>query len=215
MTVYLYTFFNLFPLICILQEKDARDIEIPNIRWEVFELMMRFVANSSFLSDLEKKKFPFWRNCIWWAFFIYWLSILYRFIYTGSVDVSLDIAQDLLRAADQYLLEGLKRLCEYTIAQVSNWSWFVSRHVHIHSIYYAFLMAVLWLGNVNIRIYHWRMCQACMSFQKPSMRCHWGTHASCLSWSSLINWVLGQGICSFLLVSVLLFVIFFWPIWSK
>ncbi|KAK0607653.1 hypothetical protein LWI29_018177 [Acer saccharum] len=62
------------------REKDARDIEIPNIRWEVFELMMRF-------------------------------------IYTGSVDVTLDIAQDLLRAADQYLLEGLKRLCEYTIAQ--------------------------------------------------------------------------------------------------
>ncbi|XP_062177417.1 ARM REPEAT PROTEIN INTERACTING WITH ABF2 isoform X2 [Alnus glutinosa] len=62
------------------REKDARDIEIPNIRWEVFHLMMRF-------------------------------------IYTGSVDVALDIAQDLLRAADQYLLEGLKRLCEYTIAQ--------------------------------------------------------------------------------------------------
>ncbi|XP_059632536.1 ARM REPEAT PROTEIN INTERACTING WITH ABF2 [Cornus florida] len=62
------------------REKDARDIEIPNIRWEVFELMMRF-------------------------------------IYTGSVDVTLDVAQDLLRAADQYLLEGLKRLCEYTIAQ--------------------------------------------------------------------------------------------------
>ncbi|XWS09009.1 hypothetical protein CRYUN_Cryun40dG0048800 [Craigia yunnanensis] len=62
------------------REKDARDIEIPNIRWEVFELMMRF-------------------------------------IYTGSVDVTLDIVQDLLRAADQYLLEGLKRLCEYTIAQ--------------------------------------------------------------------------------------------------
>lgn len=41
-----------------------------------------------------------------------------RFIYTGSVDVTLDIAQDLLRAADQYLLEGLKRLCEYAIAQV-------------------------------------------------------------------------------------------------
>ncbi|KAK9287841.1 hypothetical protein L1049_016283 [Liquidambar formosana] len=62
------------------REKDARDIEIPNIRWEVFQLMMRF-------------------------------------IYTGSVDITLDIAQDLLRAADQYLLEGLKRLCEYTIAQ--------------------------------------------------------------------------------------------------
>ncbi|KAK8684814.1 hypothetical protein V6N13_040830 [Hibiscus sabdariffa] len=62
------------------REKDARDIEIPNIKWEVFEMMMRF-------------------------------------IYTGSVDVTLDVAQDLLRAADQYLLEGLKRLCEYTIAQ--------------------------------------------------------------------------------------------------
>lgn len=62
------------------REKDARDIEIPNIRWEIFELMMRF-------------------------------------IYTGSIDIKPDIAQDLLRAADQYLLEGLKRLCEYTIAQ--------------------------------------------------------------------------------------------------
>ena len=29
-----------------------------------------------------------------------------------------DIAQDLLRAADQYLLEGLKGLCEYSIAHV-------------------------------------------------------------------------------------------------
>ncbi|CAN0856656.1 ARM REPEAT PROTEIN INTERACTING WITH ABF2 [Linum grandiflorum] len=62
------------------REKDARDIEIPNIRWEVFELMMRF-------------------------------------IYTGSVEITLDVAQDLLSAADQYLLEALKRLCEYTIAQ--------------------------------------------------------------------------------------------------
>ena len=41
-----------------------------------------------------------------------------RFIYTGSVKVEIDIAQDLLRAADQYLLDGLKRLCEYAIAQV-------------------------------------------------------------------------------------------------
>ncbi|KAK3021588.1 hypothetical protein RJ639_046295 [Escallonia herrerae] len=45
------------------------------------------------------------------------LMVVIGFIYTGSVDVTLDIAQDLLRAADQYLLEGLKRLCEYTIAQ--------------------------------------------------------------------------------------------------
>ncbi|KAH0470813.1 hypothetical protein IEQ34_000536 [Dendrobium chrysotoxum] len=65
------------------REKDTRDIEIPNIKWDVFELMMRF-------------------------------------IYTGSVEISTDVAQDLLRAADQYLLEGLKRLCEYAIAQVVN-----------------------------------------------------------------------------------------------
>ncbi|CAK9147058.1 unnamed protein product [Ilex paraguariensis] len=71
-------------------EKDAKDIEIPNIKWDVFELMMRY-------------------------------------IYTGSVAVNLDIAQDLLRAADQYLLEGLKRLCEYTIAKVSfEISWMVN-----------------------------------------------------------------------------------------
>lgn len=62
------------------RERDAKDIEIPNIRWEVFELMMRY-------------------------------------IYTGSVGVSSDVAQDLLRAADQYLLDGLKRLCECTIAE--------------------------------------------------------------------------------------------------
>lgn len=46
------------------------------------------------------------------------LFVKCRFIYTGSVEVTLDIAQDLLRASDQYLLEGLKRLCEYSIAQV-------------------------------------------------------------------------------------------------
>ncbi|KAG6774480.1 hypothetical protein POTOM_021833 [Populus tomentosa] len=61
-------------------ERNAKDVEIPNIRWDVFELMMRF-------------------------------------IYTGSVEVNINVAQDLLRAADQYLLDGLKRLCEYTIAQ--------------------------------------------------------------------------------------------------
>ncbi|KAL1299334.1 hypothetical protein AAHE18_18G102100 [Arachis hypogaea] len=41
-----------------------------------------------------------------------------RFIYTGSTEITLDIAQDLLQTADQYLLEGLKRLCEYTIAKL-------------------------------------------------------------------------------------------------
>ena len=41
-----------------------------------------------------------------------------RFIYTGTVEMTTDIAQDLLRVVDQYLLEGLERLCEYSITQV-------------------------------------------------------------------------------------------------
>uniref|UniRef100_A0A1J3CY25 ARM repeat protein interacting with ABF2 1 n=1 Tax=Noccaea caerulescens TaxID=107243 RepID=A0A1J3CY25_NOCCA len=64
----------------LYKERNAQNVEIPNIRWEVFDLMMRF-------------------------------------IYTGGVTIPKDLAQDLLVAADQYLLEGLKRLCEYTIAQ--------------------------------------------------------------------------------------------------
>ncbi|XP_056175211.1 ARM REPEAT PROTEIN INTERACTING WITH ABF2-like [Syzygium oleosum] len=62
------------------QEKDATSIEIPNIRWEIFELMMRFM-------------------------------------YSESVEVTPDNAQELLKAADQYLVEGLKRLCERAIGQ--------------------------------------------------------------------------------------------------
>ena len=98
---------NLVSFSCLLQEKDARDIEIPNIKWEVFELMMRLI------------ELPFMFK---WGFldvgFYILLPSVFRFIYTGSVTVTRDIAQDLLRAADQYLLEGLKRLCEYSIAQV-------------------------------------------------------------------------------------------------
>lgn len=40
-----------------------------------------------------------------------------RCIYTGTVVVPAEMAQDLLRAADQYLLESLKPLCESVIAQ--------------------------------------------------------------------------------------------------
>ncbi|VVB14309.1 unnamed protein product [Arabis nemorensis] len=64
----------------LYKERNAQNVEIPNITWEVFELMMRF-------------------------------------IYTGRVNITKHLAQDLLVAADQYLLQGLKRLCEYTIAQ--------------------------------------------------------------------------------------------------
>ena len=34
----------------------------------------------------------------------------------GSVDVAPDVAEELLQAADQYMLEPLKRLCEAAIA---------------------------------------------------------------------------------------------------
>ncbi|KAK9815710.1 hypothetical protein WJX72_008429 [[Myrmecia] bisecta] len=38
-------------------------------------------------------------------------------IYTGEVKVTPDIAKELLQAADQYMLEGLKRQCEVAIAE--------------------------------------------------------------------------------------------------
>ena len=38
------------------------------------------------------------------------------FLRTGSVEVTPDIAEELLKAADQYMLEGLKRLCEAAIS---------------------------------------------------------------------------------------------------
>mmetsp|Transcript_3842 Transcript_3842/g.10892 ORF Transcript_3842/g.10892 Transcript_3842/m.10892 type:complete len:719 (-) Transcript_3842:253-2409(-) len=40
-----------------------------------------------------------------------------RCIYTGSVDITPEIAEELLMAADQYLLDTLKRLCENAISQ--------------------------------------------------------------------------------------------------
>ncbi|XP_026411677.1 ARM REPEAT PROTEIN INTERACTING WITH ABF2-like [Papaver somniferum] len=44
-------------------------------------------------------------------------NLRFHLLLEGSVDVTLDMAQDLIGAADQYLLAGLKRLCEYAIAQ--------------------------------------------------------------------------------------------------
>lgn len=43
-----------------------------------------------------------------------------RFIYTGKINITKHLAKELLVAADQYLLQGLKRQCEYIIAQVTN-----------------------------------------------------------------------------------------------
>ncbi|KAF8058408.1 hypothetical protein HT031_005532 [Scenedesmus sp. PABB004] len=44
-------------------------------------------------------------------------TCMMRYIYCGSVQVDQDDAMDLLQASDQYLLEGLKRLCEAALAQ--------------------------------------------------------------------------------------------------
>lgn len=38
----------------------------------------------------------------------------------GSTEVTDDVAEDLLRAADQYMLDGLKHLCEETISKQLN-----------------------------------------------------------------------------------------------
>ncbi|GLC39904.1 hypothetical protein PLESTF_000347400 [Pleodorina starrii] len=51
-------------------------------------------------------------NIAWSVF-----EAMMRFVYTGQLDVTPDIAFELLQASDQYLLEGLKRLCENAIAQ--------------------------------------------------------------------------------------------------
>ncbi|CBI38993.3 unnamed protein product, partial [Vitis vinifera] len=61
--------------------------------------------------------------------------MLVRFLYTGSVEIIFDIAQDLLIATDQYLLQGLSVPVSVPLPM----------------------------------IYHWKMFQECMSFQKPSM----------------------------------------------
>ncbi|MCH81140.1 ARM repeat protein interacting WITH ABF2 protein [Trifolium medium] len=40
-----------------------------------------------------------------------------RFMCSGTVNVDSDVAVDLLKAADQYLLDNLKHICEYTISK--------------------------------------------------------------------------------------------------
>lgn len=65
------------------REKEAETIPIPNIRFCVFEAMMR---------------------CI----------------YTGNTEVTTDTAQELLAAADQYMLENLKILAQTSIAAELN-----------------------------------------------------------------------------------------------
>lgn len=109
---------------CLLQEMEAKDIEIPNISWKVFELMIRyssFFVCQSWMYKCETKMwkvmsstFRSWTCSSCNAHICTLCSCNHRCIYTGAVEVTTDVAQDLLRAADQYLLEGLKtvmRVC--------------------------------------------------------------------------------------------------------
>lgn len=75
------------------------------------------------------------------------MFLVCRYIYTGSVDVNMDVAQDLLRAADQYLLEGLKRLCEYAIAQVSARDLSISEEDLSRASWIFFIFSVGYLGG--------------------------------------------------------------------
>lgn len=62
------------------REAGASPVHIPNIRYRVFESMLRY-------------------------------------IYTGHLQPDRDTALELLQASDQYLLDGLKRVCEAKIAE--------------------------------------------------------------------------------------------------
>ena len=90
-----------------------------------------------------------------------WSIIGFRYIYTGSVDVNLEIAQDLLRAADQYLLEGLKRLCEYAMVQVSS-------HKKFKTDLTEFLQFAIISPFALYRIFQLKMYPSCLSYRRHS-----------------------------------------------
>ena len=61
------------------------------------------------------------KSCKWSIFWAVWPQPWVHVwsiacICAGSVDVAPDVAEELLQAADQYMLEPLKRLCEVAIA---------------------------------------------------------------------------------------------------
>jgi len=94
----------------VVQEKETKQAVIPNIKWDVFKLMMRYIFCYPLLSCFCNIKIGLLFDLV--------LVDTCRFIYTGTVDVKLDDAKDLLRAADQYLLQDLKLICERVIAKV-------------------------------------------------------------------------------------------------
>jgi BTB/POZ domain len=133
------------------KEKQASVIPIPNIRFCVFERMMRciytgvrlapcdFVESNHLVFGMQKQFVcalccpptqsserirpsyqaqdvdgcpvgsRFNKDCKFMSTFYFYPA--------GKVEVPGDIAEELLQAADQYMLEGLKRLCEVAIAR--------------------------------------------------------------------------------------------------
>eukprot|EP01025_Chloroclados_australasicus_P029931 TRINITY_DN2991_c1_g3_i1.p1 TRINITY_DN2991_c1_g3~~TRINITY_DN2991_c1_g3_i1.p1 ORF type:complete len:783 (-),score=114.99 TRINITY_DN2991_c1_g3_i1:1875-4223(-) len=73
---------------------------------ECFNAM--FVGN---YRENECKEIPI-PDCSWEVF-----EAIMVYIYTGTVEVPQKIAQELLRASDYYILDGLKRLCENTLME--------------------------------------------------------------------------------------------------
>jgi len=57
----------------LMQEKEAKNIEIPNIKWDVFELMMRYFGSVPFI------KFWSFYN---WALYLNQFSVEILDIYT-------------------------------------------------------------------------------------------------------------------------------------
>ena len=89
--------------------KEAKQAVIPNIKCDVFELIMRYIFFIPFSCFYNIKIGP--------LFDLVFVGT-YRFIYTRTVHVKLDDAPDLLKASDQYLLEDLKLICERGMANI-------------------------------------------------------------------------------------------------
>ena len=118
------------------KESVATSIEIPNIDYETFTTMMRY-------------------------------------IYVGSVEVEPEQAMPLLQAADQYLLEGLKRLCEATLAQVGSAGAYSTVLYACNGVVYKqdvpsrqpALVSRLSMGRLTLPWHEWCIllyCKACM-----------------------------------------------------
>ena len=121
------------------KEKEASIIPVPNISFRVFESLMRAIYTSKpcdyiFCSALLVVCFSVSAVCFACSVLTCFEACAFSIkqdltmqnmqqpyvmpICTAeSTEVTSDIAEELLRAADQYMLDGLKHLCEESISQ--------------------------------------------------------------------------------------------------